>query len=147
MKSRRIGYARLNRGSNPAITDTELQLMRFKIPSTPLNLSSTLLPLSPSLDPVNVSLQTVNSKTIISLPPSPQRLSHTSLRVPRRQIPLSHRFPSSFYYSGVKGHFFHVLTEDIDGKEDMGPWYYAEIEEVARIKQEEEKGFEECVQQ
>lgn len=69
MKSRRIGYARLNRGSNPAITDTELQLMRFKIPSTPLNLSSTLLPLSPSLDPVNVSLQTVNSKTIISLPP------------------------------------------------------------------------------
>ncbi|SDA02991.1 BZ3500_MvSof-1268-A1-R1_Chr11-1g03251 [Microbotryum saponariae] len=103
----RVAYARLNRGSNPAITDTELQLAKFVVPDNTSQL----------LDPTDSEKPIDNTR---------------ARRVTQLKIPDQHRFPDMFYGEGVRGHFYHSL-EDTEGKN--APIYYlSEEEELKRQK-------------
>ncbi|SCV73348.1 BQ2448_7274 [Microbotryum intermedium] len=107
----RVAYARLSRGSNPAITDTELQLAKFVVPDKTVRL----------VDPEDPEKPFDNTR---------------ARRVHQLKIPDQHRFPDMFYGEGVRGHFYHSL-EDTDGKN--APIYYlSEEEELKRQKDWEE---------
>ncbi|KAK4048885.1 Protein cwh43 [Microbotryomycetes sp. JL201] len=78
---RRVAYARLNRGSNPSITDTELQVAKFVVPQ----------------DPASADFAQADQTQ--------------ATRVDEDLVPSDHRFPSMFYGQGVRGHYFHVLKD------------------------------------
>ncbi|KAM0787197.1 hypothetical protein ACM66B_006439 [Microbotryomycetes sp. NB124-2] len=78
---RRVAYARLNRGSNPSITDTELQVAKFVVP------------------------RDANS------PDFAQADQTRATRVDADIVPQEFRFPAMFYGQGVRGHYFHVLKD------------------------------------
>lgn len=124
----RVGYARLNRGSNPAISDTEIQLAKFTPPF--LSLDST-----PGHG--NSSSTPPTGPTIIDL-----TAAH---RVDESLVPSAHRFPAKFKGHGVRGHYYQVLK---DGEGNFAPLYYmSEGEEEARKMQQARKKVDECVQQ
>lgn len=80
----RLGYARVTRG-DPAVTDTEIQLAKFKVPS---------------LDP-----ETGKPKILISLDSSAEipTLLETSVRAPASLRPESYAFPKVLYSEGAWG--------------------------------------------
>lgn len=120
----RVAYARLNRGrhsfallgaesslirslplgSNPSITDTELQVAKFTVPTEPLKLWTNALD-----KPFVVDLSQFN-------------------RVDESLVPTPHRFDSKFSGYGFRGHYFQVLRTE-DGT--PGPLYYMSEEEKA----------------
>lgn len=124
----RVAYARLNRGSNPSITDTELQAAKFVLPRKEVVASEPSSPPPPSAikAPFVVDLTDAN-------------------RVDERLVPPAHRFPDMFKGEGTNGHFFHVLQ---DGKGEYNAVYYLSKEEQElRHNAVFSKAVNECAQQ
>ncbi|ORY43259.1 Frag1/DRAM/Sfk1 family-domain-containing protein [Leucosporidium creatinivorum] len=115
----RVAYARLNRGSNPSITDTELQVAKFTVPTEPLKLWTNAFD-----QPFVVDLSQFN-------------------RVDESLVPMPHRFDPKFRGYGFRGHYFQVLRTE-DGT--PGPMYYLSEEEKA-AKLDAMAQVSECTQQ
>lgn len=135
----RVAYARLNRGksafflfgaelsltrslpagSNPSITDTELQVAKFTVPTKPLDLWTNAYN-----EPFVVDLSQFN-------------------RVEESLVPKPHRFDSKFSGSGFRGHYFQVLRT---GDGTPGPLYYMSEEDKAERAQAMAQ-VNECAQQ
>ncbi|KAM0752819.1 hypothetical protein T439DRAFT_323432 [Meredithblackwellia eburnea MCA 4105] len=119
----RVAYARLNRGSNPAITDTEIQAAKFVVPErdaiaaheddSPPSVRGAI-PLKKRKAPISIDLT-------------------EAYRIPSAHVPEGYRFPSMFYGDGVRGHRFQVLT---DQNGNNAPLYYAEPGEARYLAEE-----------
>lgn len=109
----------LSAGSNPSITDTELQVVKFTVPTEPHKLWTNAFD-----KPFVVDLSQFN-------------------RVEESLVPALHRFDPKFSGYGFRGHYFQVLRTE-DGT--PGPLYYmSQVDKAARI--EAKAQVSECVQQ
>lgn len=163
----RVGYARLQRGSNPSVTDSEIQLMKVVVPFA--NATSTTSPYRLSLPAVTSSSDieelsevvesasdtaTAPPSNFTSLPPIPlsSYASHLTLTpapypplssdptvwTPERYLPPSLLFPSSkFSNEGTRGHFFIVLNGQM-GSPGQNAFMDAGEKEVRRLREVEE---------
>ncbi|KAL8286946.1 hypothetical protein RQP46_003952 [Phenoliferia psychrophenolica] len=117
----RVAYARLNRGSNPAITDTEIQLAKFVVAEP--DASSGAFHTPSADDARRTYLPLVKRRALITID-----LTEGN-RVQESLVDEAHRFPAMFYGAGVRGHRYQVLR-DQDGR--LAPRYYMERMEAAQ---------------
>ncbi|GAA5959623.1 hypothetical protein JCM21900_002958 [Sporobolomyces salmonicolor] len=164
----RTSYARLNRGSNPSITDTELQLAKFVVPYRdapgspwslrPPSIAISLPPAPPAQEdeaalastpdapapPQAVPVEWYASHLRLTAAPVPLRVpADPTVPVPERYVPPSLRFPAAFKGGGVRGHFYIVLEEE----GALGARYFMEDELVARRRRDERDRAERAVQE
>ncbi|GAA6038296.1 hypothetical protein JCM8097_003930 [Rhodosporidiobolus ruineniae] len=153
----RVGYARLQRGSDPSVTDSEIQLGKFILPTPGATASSfTRAALAareeaaspPSADSSSppprtpaIPLDSYASHLISTAPPLE---SDATTWTPERYLPPSLRFPTKFYNEGTRGHYYIVLTGEkgpygpnaFMGPEEKEARRLAEIQELERQVQQ-----------
>ncbi|GEM12322.1 calcofluor white hypersensitive protein [Rhodotorula toruloides] len=147
----RVGYARLSRGSDPSVTDSEAQLGKFVVPLPRANGSSYTRSAEAAKAAVASQKEGRNSTSIeadgdegkeektLRIPPIPledyvSHLHHSpapldsdsTVWTPERYMPPSLRFPERFYEGNAGGHRYIVLTGEKGGE---GPNYMMDPEE------------------
>ncbi|GAA5985216.1 hypothetical protein JCM10908_002572 [Rhodotorula pacifica] len=122
----RVGYARLNRGSDPSVTDSEVQLGKFVVPLLGADGSSYTIKAEAAFSAIRSSPDfNASDPSQLRVPPIPieEYLSHLhsspaplanapdqTIWTPERYMPESLHFPKQFYGEGVNGHRYIVLT-------------------------------------
>ncbi|GAA5821666.1 hypothetical protein JCM11251_000961 [Rhodosporidiobolus azoricus] len=158
----RVAYGRLQRGSTPSITDSELQLAKFVVPYPNATVSpyteaaleikkraegeqnaDVQVPPVPVEDYVSHLLHSAAPVIASSSSLATASASHsgtvqdTTLWTPARYIPPSLQFPRVFDGKGTRGHYWIVLTEQSGAH---GPNYFmGDEEKEARRKRELEE--------
>ncbi|PRQ75794.1 Frag1/DRAM/Sfk1 family-domain containing protein [Rhodotorula toruloides] len=147
----RIGYARLSRGSNPSVTDSEAQLGKFVVPLPRANKSSYTRSAEAAKAAFAMQQEGRNATSTededeeqkeekaLRIPPIPLEdyVSHlhaspapldtdSTVWTPERYMPPSLRFPAQFYEGNAGGHRYIVLTGEKGGE---GPNYMMDPEE------------------
>lgn len=137
----RVGYARLNRGSNPSVTDSEVQLGKFVVPlpsasASPFTLSArALLSTNASALVPPIPLEAYVPHLHQTPPPRGPDTDRT-VWTPERYLPEGVRFPARLY-DPEEEHRFIVLTGEKGGP---GAQYFMDREEKEwrRLKEIEE---------
>ncbi|GAA5847258.1 hypothetical protein JCM9279_006160 [Rhodotorula babjevae] len=142
----RTGYARLNRGSNPSVTDSEVQLGKYVVPHARLPPHG-----SPFTSSARALLATNASALVPPIPTAayvahlhdsaPPRDVDSTTWTPERYLPEALRFPARLY-DGAEEHRFIVLTGEKGGPgahyfmgRDEKEWRrLREIEEIEALK-------------
>jgi len=142
----RTGYARLNRGSNPSVTDSEVQLGKYVVPLARLPPAG-----SPFTSSARALLASNASAVVPPIPTSayvahlhdspPPRDADSTVWTPERYLPEALRFPARLYEHDDE-HRFIVLTGEKGGPgaqyfmgRDEKEWRrLREIEEIEALK-------------
>ncbi|BGP10619.1 Protein cwh43 [Rhodotorula toruloides] len=148
----RVGYARLSRGSDPSVTDSEAQLGKFVVPLPRAKGSSYTRSAEAAKAAFALQQEQRNSTSTeeaedseekkeeaLRIPPIPPEdyVSHlhqssapvdsdATVWTPERYMPPSLRFPPQFYEGNAGGHRYIVLTGEKGGE---GPNYMMDPEE------------------